>query len=78
MLWPNKKRGRYDAVRERMISEEGKRMHCIRGARAAHQAMRAEGRIPGAEGRAVIEANRKARKAQACIVGQSTAAKMAF
>jgi hypothetical protein len=62
MLWPVQKRARYTAVRERMTSEEGKRMRCIRGAGAAHAAMRAEGRVPGAEGRAVIQANREARK----------------
>jgi len=45
-----------------MTSKEGKRMRCIRGARAAHQSMRAEGRVPGAEGRARIAHNRETRK----------------
>jgi hypothetical protein len=62
MLWPVEKRMPYAAIRERMTSAEGKRMRCIRGASAAHRSMRAEGRVPGAEGRAVIEANRNARK----------------
>ena len=37
-------------------------MRCIKGALHAHAVMRAEGRTPGDEGRAVIEANRAARK----------------
>lgn len=37
-------------------------MRCIRGARAAHASMWNQGRVPGAEGRAVIHANREARK----------------
>jgi len=51
-----------------MTSAEGKRMRCIRGARAAHKAMRAQGRTPGDEGRAVIAANRAARRRG--LVGQ--------
>jgi hypothetical protein len=62
MLWPEDRRLRYAAVRERMTSEEGKRMRCIKGARHAHAAMRAEGRTPGDEGRAAIAANREAQK----------------
>jgi len=62
MLWPVEKYVPYAAIRERMTSAEGKRMRCIRGAYAAHRSMRAQGRTPGAEGRAVIEANRQARK----------------
>jgi hypothetical protein len=62
MLWPEEKRRRYAAVRERMTSTEGKRMRCIRGAYAAHRAIRAQGRVPGDEGRATIAANRLARK----------------
>ena len=50
MLWPEPKRVRYAPVRERMTSEEGKRMRCIKGALHAHSAMRAEGRTPGEEG----------------------------
>ena len=34
------------------------------GARAMHRQLRAEGRIPGAEGRAAIERNREARRKQ--------------
>jgi len=37
-------------------------MRCIKGALHAHAAMRAQGRIPGAEGRAAIQLNRAARK----------------
>jgi|HubBroStandDraft_6_1064221.scaffolds.fasta_scaffold2332765_1 hypothetical protein len=62
MPWPVEKRARYAAIRERMTSEEGKRMRCIRGARAAHQSMRSQGRTPGDEGRAKIAANREARQ----------------
>ena len=62
MLWPEQKRARYAAVRERMTSGEGKRMRCIRGARAAHASMWNQGRAPGAEGRAAIAANREARR----------------
>jgi hypothetical protein len=62
MLWPVEKRIRYAAIRERMTRAEGRRMRCIRGAKAAHQAMRAQGRTPGDVGRAAIAANRAARK----------------
>jgi len=62
MLWPEQRRVRYAAIRERMTSQEGKRMRCIRGAKAAHASMRAEGRTPGDEGRAAIKWNRAARK----------------
>ena len=58
---PDDKRVRYAAVRERMTSEEGRRMRCIKGALHAHASMRAEGRTPGDEGRAAIAAIRKAR-----------------
>jgi hypothetical protein len=37
-------------------------MRCIKGALHAHAVMRALGRTPGDEGRAVIQANRKARE----------------
>lgn len=60
MPWPV--RTRYAAIRERMTSAEGKRMRCIRGARAAHKAIRDQGRTPGDEGRAAIAANREIRK----------------
>ena len=62
MLWPDDKRARYAAIRERMTSAEGKRMRCIKGARHAHAAMRADGRTPGDEGRAAIMLNREAAK----------------
>jgi hypothetical protein len=65
MLWPDEKRDRYESVRERMTSEEGKRMRCIRGAYAAHRVMRAQGRTPGDEGRAIIASNRQVRKRDA-------------
>jgi hypothetical protein len=61
MPWPVEKRTRYAGVRRRMTSKEGKRMRCIRGARAAHRIMRAQGRTPGDEGRAAIARNREAR-----------------
>jgi hypothetical protein len=57
MLWPDQKRTRYPAVRRRMTPAEGKRMRRIRGAYAAHRAMRAQGRILGTEGRARIAEN---------------------
>jgi hypothetical protein len=38
------------------------RMNRIKGARHAHAAMRAQGRTPGDEGRAVIAANHAARR----------------
>ncbi len=62
MLWPDDKYARYAAIRERMTPEEGKRMRCIRGAKAAHAKMRARGIVPGEAGRRAIEANRAARK----------------
>lgn len=62
MLWPEQRRVRYAAIRERMTSTEGKRMSCIRGAKAAHAAIRADGRTPGDEGRAAIALNRASRK----------------
>ena len=62
MLWPVQKRVRYASIKERMTRAEGKRMRCIRGARAAHRAIRAQGRTPGDEGRAAIERNRNGRK----------------
>jgi hypothetical protein len=62
MLWPDEKRARYESVRERMTPAEGKRMRCIKGALHAHAVIRAEGRTPGDEGRAAIEANRQARR----------------
>jgi hypothetical protein len=62
MLWPDEKRERYAGVRKRMTPAEGKRMRCIRGARAAHRAMRAQGRVPGDEGREAIRLNREARR----------------
>ena len=66
MLWPEQKRTRYAAIRDRMADgSEGSRMRRIRGARAAHAAMRAQGRVPGDEGRAVIEWKREARRRDA-------------
>jgi hypothetical protein len=47
---------------ERCSSEWGARLRRQRGAKAAHAAMRAEGRIPGAEGRDAIKWNRAASK----------------
>jgi hypothetical protein len=47
---------------ERFTSEHGWRLRRQRGAKAAHQAMRAQGRTPGDEGRAMIAGNREARK----------------
>ena len=44
---------------------EGRRMRKIKLARWAHASMRAQGRVPGAEGRAKIAANRLARKLNA-------------
>ena len=61
MLWPEQRRVRYEAIRERMTSKEGKRMRCIKGALHAHASMRAEGRTPGDEGREVMAANRPVR-----------------
>jgi len=37
-------------------------MRCIRGAKAAHASMRAEGRTPGDEGRAAIARHREVRR----------------
>jgi hypothetical protein len=62
MLWPVDKRVRYEAIRARMTSAEGKRMRCIKGALHAHAAMRAEGRVPGDEGRAAIMLNRETKR----------------
>lgn len=62
MLWPDAIREHYAGARARITSKEGKRMRCIRGAYAAHRAIRANNRIPGDDGRAAIEANRQARK----------------
>jgi hypothetical protein len=45
-------------------SEWGRRMRRIRGAHAANARMRAQGRIPGAEGREQIKRNREAHKAE--------------
>ena len=58
MLWPVDRRVRYATIRERMTSEEGKRMRCIKGARHAHAVMPAEGRTLGDEGRSAIRLNR--------------------
>ena len=44
---------------------EGRRMRLIMLAKQAHRSMRAQGRVPGAEGRAKIAANRLARKLNA-------------
>jgi hypothetical protein len=63
MLWPDENRTRYAAVCERMADgSEGRRMRRTKGARHAHAAMRAQGRTPGDEGRAVIAWNREARR----------------
>lgn len=63
MLWPDQKRVRYGAIRERMADgSEGARMRRIKGARHAHAAMRADGKTPGDEGRAAIERNRETRR----------------
>jgi len=45
-----------------MTSAEGKRMRCVKGALHAHAAIRAQGRIPGAEGREAIARNREIRR----------------
>ena len=61
MLWPDEKRTRYAAIKNRMADgSEGGRMRRIKGARRAHSAMRAQGRTPGDEGRARIAENREA------------------
>jgi hypothetical protein len=63
MLWPDEKRARYDAIKIRMADgSEGSRMRRIKGSRHARAIMRAQGRTPGDEGRAVIAANRAVRK----------------
>ena len=63
MLWPDEKRTRYAAIRNRMADgSEGSRMRRIKGARHAHAAMRDRGRTPGDEGRAAIQWNRETRK----------------
>jgi hypothetical protein len=46
---------------ERFTSEHGARLRRQRAAKAAHASMRAQGRIPGEEGRAVIIQNRAMR-----------------
>jgi hypothetical protein len=46
----------------RYDSRSGARARRIKGALKAHASMRAQGRTPGDEGRAVIQANRAARK----------------
>jgi len=60
MLWPDEKR---EPICRRPCANDlsRRRMRCIRGAYAASVDAR-RGRVPGAEGRAVIEANRQARK----------------
>lgn len=62
-------RSRHNAerFRERMTSEEGRRMRCILGAKAAHAAMRTEGRTPGDEGRAVITSIERSAKENASL-----------
>ena len=61
---PPSRESRYQGLRERMADgSEGRRMRQIKLAYRANASMRAQGRVPGAEGRAVIEANRKARAA---------------
>ena len=63
MLWPDEKRTRYAAIRERMADGyEGSLMRRIKGARHAHASMRAQGRTPGNEGRAAIASNRATRR----------------
>jgi hypothetical protein len=63
MLWPDQKRTRYAAIRERMADgSEGRRMRRIKGALHAHAVIRAQGRTPGDEGRAAIAWNRLAEK----------------
>src|ERR1700729_2644440 len=47
---------------ERLTCGHGRRLRRQGAARAEHAAMRANGRTPGDEGRAVIMANREARK----------------
>lgn len=66
MLWPDEKRTRYGAIRDRMADgSEGSRMRRIKGALHAHSVIRASGRAPGDEGRATIAANREALKRDA-------------
>jgi hypothetical protein len=66
MLWPADKRVRHLAIPVRMADgSEGRRMRRTKGALHAHDSMRSEGRTPGDEGRAVIEANREVRKRDA-------------
>ena len=58
VLWPDGKRARYAAIRNRMAGGyEGSRMRRIKGARHAHAVMRASGRVPGEEARAARKAN---------------------
>lgn len=63
MLCPVQMRVRYASIRERMADgSEGRRMRRVRGARAAHASMLAQGRTPGDEGRAAIKRNLEARR----------------
>ena len=50
------------AMRPRLTSEQASRLWYIRAARSQHRKLRAAGRELGAEGRAVIEANRARRR----------------
>lgn len=50
---------------ERFTSEHGARLRRQRGAKAAHRAIRLQGRVPGAEARAVVAWNREAQRRNA-------------
>lgn len=47
---------------ERLTSAYGARLRRQRGAKAAHESIRAQGRIPGDIGRSTIASNRQARR----------------
>jgi hypothetical protein len=50
---------------ERFTSEHGARLRRQRGAKAAHKSIRAQGRVPGVEGRAAIASKREVHRRDA-------------
>ena len=55
-----------------MNSEDGARLRRIRGARAAHKAIRDSGRVPGQEARAKVAENRALRERRGASRGRCT------
>ena len=64
----NYSKGKFRALAQNFDSARGKLLRRIKGARAAHAAIRASGRVPGEEARRARWAGKHGSAAQAAVI----------